>query len=81
MEYEIDTDESASIAVVRAIAAYTERRPEELEPLYEVIDPEALTKVIANSNAGVRVEFEYSGFAVSIDAESVTIDEPNEGNN
>lgn len=75
MEYEIDTDESASIAVVRAIAAYTETEPEALDPLYGAIDPEALTNLIADSNADVRVEFEYNGCAVSIDAEQVRIAE------
>lgn len=75
MEYEIDTDESASIAVVRAVAKYTKTHPEELEPLYEAIDPEALTNLIAESDTVVSVEFEYSGYAVSIDAERVRLDE------
>ncbi|AEH39217.1 HalOD1 output domain-containing protein [Halopiger xanaduensis] len=75
MEYEIDTDESASIAVVRALAAYTEARPEELDPLYNVIDPEALANLIDESKVAVRVEFEYCGYDVAIDAEKVYVDE------
>lgn len=75
MEYEIDTDESASVAVVRAIAAYTETEPEELDPLYWVIDPEALDTVISRTTTSVRVQFEYEGVSVTVNPERVILDD------
>ncbi|GAB3669963.1 hypothetical protein GCM10028856_18960 [Halopiger thermotolerans] len=75
MLYEIDTDESASIAVVRAVAEYTETQPSELEPLYERVDPDALDALIDGAAAGARVQFEYAGTSVTVEPGQVSLEE------
>ena len=66
--------ENTSQAVVAAVAAETGRDPLELEPLYEVFDPDALDALCesregAASEASLCVEFTYAGCAVSVTAD------------
>jgi hypothetical protein len=63
--------ESASQAVVAAVAAETGADPMTLEPLYGVLDPDALDALFAGDESTptappVRVEFTYAGCAVSV---------------
>lgn len=63
--------ESASQAVVAAVAAETGADPMTIEPLYGVLDPDALDALFASDGAAttaapVRVEFTYAGCAVSV---------------
>lgn len=47
----------------------------DLPPLYEVVEPEALDRVVDNENS-CRVSFEYAGYEVTVEgANAVTIDE------
>lgn len=71
--YEIDlasiASESASVAVYRAVAALTGRRPEHLEPLGGAVDADAhdaLLDSTADSDARCRVAFSYQGYRVEI---------------
>lgn len=61
-------DESASGAVVRAVAAYTGQQPISLEPLYESIDPDALDTVFEPNGQTASIEFSYAGFRVQVTA-------------
>jgi hypothetical protein len=63
--------ESASQAVVAAVAAETGADPMTLEPLYGVLDPDALDALFAGDESTptappVRVELTYAGCAVSV---------------
>ncbi|WP_339106020.1 HalOD1 output domain-containing protein [Haloterrigena salinisoli] len=50
--FDRDSDMTPSDAVIRTIAVVTDTEPEELEPLYETIDTEALNKLFeCHSNA------------------------------
>jgi hypothetical protein len=40
------SDTDPSIAVVKTVAAATNREPTELKPLYEILDPDALDELI-----------------------------------
>lgn len=77
MEYEIDTDEPASTAVVRAVAAYTGTPPSELETLYTVVDPEALDALVSgpgcDSGRGREIRFRYNGIGVTVTPTSVSL--------
>ncbi|WP_247730830.1 HalOD1 output domain-containing protein [Halovivax limisalsi] len=61
-------DRDLVVAITDAIADATGREPFELEPLYETIDPEALSALFAErETADVSITFQYEGHAVRID--------------
>lgn len=45
--YDWEHDDPLSAAVVDVVAAVTDREPEELPPLYDVVEPDALDAVLA----------------------------------
>jgi ADP-ribose pyrophosphatase YjhB (NUDIX family) len=76
--------ESASEAVIRALAAATGVEPTELDLLYESIDPEALDALLGDPVLGEEsltvVEFVASGHrvVVSSDGQITILDESDE---
>ncbi|WP_049922760.1 HalOD1 output domain-containing protein [Halopiger djelfimassiliensis] len=62
----------ALVTALARIAAREDRDRTALPPLYDSIDPEALTAVL-ESNADVRVRFEYEGYRVVIGSDEVTV--------
>lgn len=72
MEYEIGSDDSVSMSVVRAVSAVTGREPCSLRPLAEVVDPEALDSLFdemhdGTPRSGGSLSFVYAGCRVSIE--------------
>lgn len=70
VEFGGDTEEP-STAVVKAVAAIAGRKQDELDPLYYVVDPDALDALfqptVRGSHRGdVAVAFTYHGFDVSV---------------
>lgn len=68
--------DSPSLRVVDAIAAVTDTDPLELDPLYSVVDPEALDQLF-QSNTGLvgSVEFEYESHTVAVRSDgTVSVD-------
>lgn len=61
-----DEQQTVTEAVVDAVAAAAGVSPLQLEPIATVIDPDALNAVFRSGRSGVRVEFEYSGYVVSV---------------
>lgn len=61
-------DESASAAVVRAVAAYTGQQPISMEPLFKTIDPDALNTIFGPNEQPACIEFSYSGIRVQVTA-------------
>ncbi|ELY65709.1 HalOD1 output domain-containing protein [Natrinema versiforme] len=68
--------DSISLRIVEALADATGTDAHDLDPLYNVVDPEALDQLCGpDSNAGVRVEFEYDGAVVEVDSDgTVAVD-------
>ncbi|QZP37838.1 HalOD1 output domain-containing protein [Halobaculum magnesiiphilum] len=68
----IDENEATVIhAVVASVASVSGRNALELPPLYDVIDPEALTSLCSDrwsdgSDSSVRVSFEYADHLVTV---------------
>ncbi|WP_312910485.1 HalOD1 output domain-containing protein [Natronosalvus caseinilyticus] len=66
--------ESPTLAVVQAVAAAAGRQPEDLEPLYDFVDGDALNEVLEGGD-DVRVRFEFAGFDVDVTPEEVCLTE------
>lgn len=70
--YTIDPEESISHNVIRAVATATEVSPEQLEPLYNVVDPDALDRLFKKpfetlpSSQETIVSFHYEGYLVTV---------------
>jgi hypothetical protein len=72
MEYDIGSNESVTSAVIRAVSAVEGRKPCSLQPLADVLDPDALDELFASrpggrSRSGGRISFIYSNCRVTID--------------
>lgn len=73
--YEIDEDESTSEAVVRAVAVLTNTSVIELDPLYDVMEPDGLDRMFerADDPAEAKLSFEYNGCEVTVTADAVRV--------
>lgn len=59
--------DSPSLRVIDALADATDTDPLELDPLYGVIDPEALDQFIrADTDGNASVQFAYDGHDVEV---------------
>ncbi|MEY7849186.1 HalOD1 output domain-containing protein [Natrarchaeobius sp. A-rgal3] len=68
--------DSPSLRVVDALASATDTDPLDLEPLYDVVDPEALDQLFRDDvDVSGRVQFSYDGHAVEVGSDgTVTVD-------
>lgn len=67
------SDESVATAVITGVAAVTNTPPTEMDPLFEILDPDALDQLFASTAGGSsrddgRISFEIEGCAVTVDA-------------
>lgn len=72
MDYDIESNESVSEAVIRAVSALNDLEPCSQQPLMAVVDPDALDALFAVRNneeprPGGRVSFVYEHCRVTID--------------
>ena len=80
MKTEIRVNESVSTAIIRAVSAVKGREPDSLQPLTDVIDPDALDALFdRRSNDGRRTDgrfsFSYSRCRITVDnGEFLTIE-------
>jgi hypothetical protein len=74
-EYRIRPSESPSLRTVFSVVDATGRDQDELRPLYEVIDPDALDTLVRDSAGSVRLTFRYEGCEIRIDDERVRVGE------
>lgn len=61
----LQSEGSLPIRIVQTVASEAEVSPTELEPLYETIDPDALSRFFESGTEG-RVAFAYEGYRVSV---------------
>ncbi|MEY7850494.1 HalOD1 output domain-containing protein [Natrarchaeobius sp. A-rgal3] len=52
--------------VIRTIAGRERTRVENLEPLYESIDTDALARLVTGDRPADRIEFNYAGYRIII---------------
>jgi len=68
--------------IVDSVAAATDQEATELQPLYEVIDPEALETLVESvSTPSASVTFSYHGFKVTVAADRTVTLTPNHTGN
>lgn len=68
-----DTNATSPVhAVVETLSAARNERQDELEPLQEFIDTDALATLI-RSNEDARIIFDYEGQTVTVRPDSVTV--------
>lgn len=70
-------DASPAESVIAAVAEVTGQSPLEMEPLAEVIDPDALDSLFDSTDdrsASTTVTFGYCGLQVTMTADSVQVD-------
>lgn len=82
-EFDPETD-SATETIVMTVAGHAEVGPNALDPLYSVVDPEALDRIIrsvaARSTPGnAEIIFRYQGYTVSVHSHGVIEIAPIEG--
>lgn len=58
--------EAASVALMRALADIRHCEATELEPLYSVVDPDALDRVVRSAAESLRVRMTIDGFEVVV---------------
>lgn len=77
--YEVSDDESITHAVTTAMSLATETTEAELQPLYSVIDPDALDTLFAPRpdgtprDSGGTVTFEYGPYRVRIERDRTVV--------
>ena len=76
-----DADESPSQSVVTAVAAVTGSNPRRMDPLAEVVDPDALDELFeprSATRATARVTFRFDGCLVTVHGDGRTVVSPPE---
>lgn len=78
IEYDVNASEPATHAVVEAVAAVSGADTEDLPSLYDVVEPEALDRLVAPRVTGtprsdVTVQFTYCGKRVTVDGETIEV--------
>ncbi len=70
IDHDWDVDSSVSTSVVEAVAAATKTMPTEIDPLYDVVDPDALDALVASlrKSGHGTVRFEFAGWIVTLTA-------------
>lgn len=70
IDHEFSENDTATMAVIDAVAAVTGTRPTDLPPLYDAVDPEALDRLFESfdrrSSETLRVEFSYHDLTVVV---------------
>ena len=80
---EMDPSESCSMAVVRAVAAVSNRESTKMAPLYESIDTDALDALLVKRGrfrreSGVEISFSYERQDVTVSSDGRLIVKPSE---
>ena len=60
--------------VIKAVSAITGQKPTAMEPLYSIVDPEAVETLMNSSRSGhVHLSFSYEGCTVSIERSGAVV--------
>lgn len=71
-------EEPVSDAVVRAVSAVTDTRPENMEPIDAVVDPIVFDALVRRKRRDLRIGFTYHGRTVTVESHGEVIISPEE---
>lgn len=76
MPWVVGASESVTVAIIRAVAEATGRDPTDLEPIADVLDPDALEAIYATASADNPIEltFQYEGCTVTVDQDAIDVE-------
>ncbi|WP_247730693.1 HalOD1 output domain-containing protein [Halovivax limisalsi] len=63
----IDSSEGSVLSIVSRVADEAGVEPTDLPPLYDAIDPEALSRLAESASGPLTVRFEFAGYEIRID--------------
>lgn len=78
LTYTIDDDESPSEAIVSAVATVTGKEILDLDPLYQIIDPDhlnSLYETISSRGGTAEIAFEFNNCQVTVTHEKIHVRE------
>ena len=75
-EYVISESETPSTQVVLSVARSTDHQPTDLRPLNEVIDPDALDRLVRDRPPSLCLTFEFEGCTVCTDGDLIRVQRP-----
>ncbi|SER28306.1 HalOD1 output domain-containing protein [Natrinema salaciae] len=65
------------VAIIEAVGDVTNREPDAMSPLYDTVDPEALTDLVTSArDHPVDVSFSYEGCWVTVSSDGRVVVEP-----
>lgn len=70
----IETDaggESITSTVILAVSSLTDTAPDDLPPLFETVDPDALDALFQQPRSAGHVAFQYYGHRIEVNADNV----------
>jgi hypothetical protein len=72
--------DSLTAAIIDVLAALTDNQPETMDPLYDVVDPDALDALFHSQSEQIgRIQFHYGGHDVTMQSEGqLIITEPDD---
>ena len=74
-----DGPRTVIVSVVEAVAAVVDREFTAMSPLYDAVDPEALTDIVTSAREQpVNVSFSYEGCSVTVSSDGYVVVEPPE---
>ena len=69
VQYEPELGDSPSMLIVETIADLTDQDAQDLPPLYDSVDPDAVDRLFSHNGAQqLKLEFQYKGFQVTVDS-------------
>lgn len=69
----LEADECVSDAVLRTVAAVSDRPIVELPPLQESVDADSIDQLFASSRTIESLQFRYAGYEVTIEPERIRL--------
>ncbi|MFC7081999.1 HalOD1 output domain-containing protein [Halorussus caseinilyticus] len=74
-----ERSDHVSLTVVETVSAVAGKEPDAMEPLYSILDPDALETILASPQGGfVRLSFSYEGCSVTLTSTGEIVVRPDE---
>lgn len=75
-QYEHQTEETPIMAVISAVSDATDQSPIDMEPIADVIDPDAVDALIdtdPNTRSPVTITFPYQEYEIAVSSEEIRL--------